>query len=373
MTTGKKFGLSLSFTFKNKKNDGTNNDVFAHVLPPLVRNALDYLSARSAATMEGIFRVTGSITDIEAIAKKYEKGKEVPLSTISNPHTVAGLLKHYLRHKQGGLVPEWMRSCFFAAGDIEDEALRVVCVAKALKLLPAPNMFLLMRICEYLHEVQKYSSVNKMTAYNLSLIFGNTFLPACTDNIELAFAQNSHAYAFTETLIKNYHIIFANEGPELHELHDITTIPVGAKAFLDLLDQYSSPPPSDPKNHTNEGYLQTLTNKINKIIGDSEKEMPVAEFKNELLSLQHRNNSNGGFENIKNYLNNKYLDEVTSRGYCELADVELLAEYLRINETELFSSYLNRIVPDPQAKNRVRKAALKMYRDKSRRKTSVNV
>lgn len=344
----KKLGLPFSWKHKHKGDlYETSSEVFAYILPPLVRNALDYLIARNAVNVEGIFRVTGSISDIERIAKKYDKGKEIPLHNITNPHTVAGLLKHYIRHKT--LVPPWMRSCFLAAGDIQDEQLRILCVSKALKLLPPSNLYVLTKICEYLYEVQRYEHENKMSAYNLSLIFGNTFLPASGENIEAAFAQSSHAYAFTETLIRHYHTIF-------HTNQDISremvgeNMPLTAKVFLELFES-SSPPISQQKTrHATEGCLPSKE----KVVGEPQ-----------LLSLQHRNASVGFQRTKKNTLPlNKHLEEALLLRMCERDDVELLAEYLRLGEPELFASYLARIAPDDCSKDKIRKAAIKMYRDK---------
>jgi len=277
----KKLARSLTYKRKHKGVETECNEVFAHVLPPLVRNTLEYLNTRSA-NIEGIFRITGSIADIERIAKRYAKGKEEPLEQITNPHTVAGLLKHYIRHKPGGIVPAWTRSCFMAAGDVEEEALRIVCVAKAVKLLPVSNLYTMMKICEYLHEVQKYERENKMSAYNLSLIFGNVFFTSSTDNIDVAFAQGSQQYVLTETMIRHYHKVFESE----EELLDFgVDVPIKIKAFLDLFES-SSP-------------VLTQRQKLN--TGPAPKSMPT-----QLLS-QHRNAS-VGFQNLKrSWTNNKHL------------------------------------------------------------------
>jgi len=341
----KKLARSLTYKRKHKGGESECGEVFAYVLPPLVRNALAYLNSRST-NIEGIFRVTGSIADIERIAKRYAKGKEEPLEQIANPHTVAGLLKHYIRHKPGGIVPACTRSCFLAAGDVEDEALRILCISKALKLLPMSNLYIITKICEYLYEVQKYERENKMSAYNLSLIFGNAFFPSSTDNIDVAFAQGSQAYVLTETMIRHYHKIFEKE----EELLDFgVDVPVKIKAFLDLFES-SSPIPPHKQKLSNEGPPNT---------------MPT-----QLLS-RHRNAS-VGFQSLKkSWTNNKHLEEAMCKQMCDKADVELLAEYLSLGETELFSSYLNRIAPDSCAKDKIRKAAIKMYRNnKPKRKTA---
>lgn len=47
---------------------------------------------------------------------------------------------------------------------------------QALSVLPVPNLQTLSYLVKHLHNVQKYSNINKMTASNLSIVFWPTLM-----------------------------------------------------------------------------------------------------------------------------------------------------------------------------------------------------
>lgn len=52
---------------------------------------------RSGFQTEGIFRISGSITDIQQMRKDYDQGKPPPWQKCENVHNATGLLKLFLR------------------------------------------------------------------------------------------------------------------------------------------------------------------------------------------------------------------------------------------------------------------------------------
>ena len=55
--------------------------------------------------VEGIFRLCGSSSEITSLAQSYDRREKVDLSTVNNPHTIADLLKLYLRRLPNSLIP----------------------------------------------------------------------------------------------------------------------------------------------------------------------------------------------------------------------------------------------------------------------------
>jgi len=65
-------------------------------LPIVVEKCIEYI-LQKGTLIEGIFRLSGSSVQIEELKTAFDRGEEVNLSVIDDPHAVAGLLKLYLR------------------------------------------------------------------------------------------------------------------------------------------------------------------------------------------------------------------------------------------------------------------------------------
>ena len=65
--------------------------------------------------LEGLFRVSGSLTDVKMIKDQYLKGKKVDLDKVADPHTVAGVLKIFFRESKDPLLTFELYDCWVAA------------------------------------------------------------------------------------------------------------------------------------------------------------------------------------------------------------------------------------------------------------------
>ncbi len=88
--------------------------------------------------MEGIYRVPGRQSRLEALRDSYDKGKPIDLEKgMEDPFTCADLLLLYLRSLPEPLLPQPMAADMEAAGD------NLSALKSALFRLPAPNRLLL--------------------------------------------------------------------------------------------------------------------------------------------------------------------------------------------------------------------------------------
>ena len=66
-----------------------------------------------ALEIQGIFRLSGDNEDIQWLKTRFERGEEVDLFKVRDPHNVSGLLKKYIRELPDpigtfALYPEWL-------------------------------------------------------------------------------------------------------------------------------------------------------------------------------------------------------------------------------------------------------------------------
>jgi hypothetical protein len=74
------------------------------VVPPVLTRCIDEVNRRGLQ-VEGIYRVSGSHEQMDRLRKQFDACSQVDLSLVEDIHTVAGLLKLYLRLLPQQLVP----------------------------------------------------------------------------------------------------------------------------------------------------------------------------------------------------------------------------------------------------------------------------
>ncbi|KAL1518040.1 hypothetical protein ABEB36_001726 [Hypothenemus hampei] len=133
----------------------------------------------------GIYRVSGSQTDITKLKKSFETNsyeaeqllKEVDI------HSVTGILKLYLRELPEALFtdqlyPQLLESFNQSNGNLKR---RTDLLNDCFEKLPTPNKESIKCILEHLIRVHSYEDDNKMSLHNLATVFGPTLLrPAVT-------------------------------------------------------------------------------------------------------------------------------------------------------------------------------------------------
>jgi hypothetical protein len=142
------------------------------VLPLPLLHGADVLVQRKLVDREGIFRLTGSIATINQIKTLYNNdgSREAYqlMTDESNAHTIAGVLKLWLRELPERLIPNvLLENVGTAARDVD----RLVLIIDVIKRLPAHNRVALQKLCWVLHNVWQHREANKMGVRNLSVVF----------------------------------------------------------------------------------------------------------------------------------------------------------------------------------------------------------
>uniref|UniRef100_A0A8D0CAV3 Rho GTPase activating protein 24 n=1 Tax=Salvator merianae TaxID=96440 RepID=A0A8D0CAV3_SALMN len=165
------FGQKLEETVRYEKRYGN------HMAPMLVEQCVDFIRLRGLKE-EGLFRLPGQANLVKELQDAFDCGEKPSFDRNTDVHTVASLLKLYLRELPEPVIPyskyEDFLSCAKLLSKEEETGLNEL--VKQVKSLPLVNFNLLKYICRFLDEVQSYSGVNKMSVQNLATVFGPNIL-----------------------------------------------------------------------------------------------------------------------------------------------------------------------------------------------------
>ncbi|XP_075461880.1 rho GTPase-activating protein 24 isoform X4 [Ascaphus truei] len=165
------FGQKLEDTVRYEKRYGTR------LAPLLVEQCVDFIR-QSGLTEEGLFRLPGQANLVKELQDAFDCGEKPAFDSNTDVHTVASLLKLYLRELPEPVISYSKYEDFLSCAKqlSKDEESGLVELVKQVKSLPPVNYNLLKYICRFLDEVQSYSGVNKMSVQNLATVFGPNIL-----------------------------------------------------------------------------------------------------------------------------------------------------------------------------------------------------
>ncbi|NXF27540.1 RHG25 protein, partial [Rhodinocichla rosea] len=171
------FGQCLAQTMAQEQRFGQ------HLVPMVVQKSAEFILEHGVAE-EGIFRLPGQDSLVRQLREAFDAGERPSFSRDTDVHTVASLLKLYLRELPEPVVPWLQYEDFLLCGQAleADETKGHQELLKQLSLLPRDNYNLLSYICRFLYEIQLNSSVNKMSVDNLATVMGvNLIRPRVED------------------------------------------------------------------------------------------------------------------------------------------------------------------------------------------------
>ncbi|KAM3925673.1 rho GTPase-activating protein 25 [Leptodactylus fuscus] len=174
--SGAVFGQRLADTMAYERKYGR------HMVPILIEKCADFILEKGLDE-EGIFRLPGQDNLVKQLKEAFDAGERPSFSRDTDVHTVASLFKLYLRELPEPVVP-WSQyeDCLACENTMNiDEEKGYEELTKQIRLLPRENYNLLSFICRFLYEVQKNSSVNKMSVDNLAMVIGVNLLKPRTE------------------------------------------------------------------------------------------------------------------------------------------------------------------------------------------------
>ncbi|KAM8836492.1 rho GTPase-activating protein 22 isoform 3-T3 [Spinachia spinachia] len=175
------FGQRLEDTVQYEKKFGPR------LAPLLVEQCVDFIRERGLDE-EGLFRMPGQANLVKELQEAFDCGDKPLLDSNTDVHTVASLLKLYLRELPEPVIPFSKYEDFLNCAQLlaKDEEEGVQELGRQVNTLPLPNYNLLTYICKFLDEVQSHSSENKMSVQNLATVFGpNILRPKMEDPVTI--------------------------------------------------------------------------------------------------------------------------------------------------------------------------------------------
>uniref|UniRef100_A0A182PVZ7 Breakpoint cluster region protein n=1 Tax=Anopheles epiroticus TaxID=199890 RepID=A0A182PVZ7_9DIPT len=208
---GALFGAKLQQVIKREKRD-----------IPFIVSACVREVERRGMTEVGIYRVSGSASDVAKLKKSFETNayeaeqllKEVDI------HSVTGILKSYLRDLPEALFTDQYYPKLFDAFNRHSnlsEASRIHELQRIFAELPQPNKATISLLLDHLMRVHQQEIENKMSLHNLAMVFGPTLLrpgPSATKQKDLlesstadVMTQAGILYSFLQARLKMINMV----------------------------------------------------------------------------------------------------------------------------------------------------------------------
>lgn len=172
----------------------------------------------SNLSLQGLYRIGGVGTKImklinmgtdrrKAEAERFQFIVEEQYSDILESKTVASALKQYLRNLSEPLMTYRYHNGFIAAVKQDTRLQRISDVHVLMYRLPKPNFDMLEIVIRHLKAVSMKSHKNKMSVFNLGVVFGPTLLKAVEETLA-SILDIKFNNVVIEILIENYDLIF---------------------------------------------------------------------------------------------------------------------------------------------------------------------
>nr|XP_043882014.1 rho GTPase-activating protein 25-like [Solea senegalensis] len=163
------------------------------MVPILVQKCVEFIKEHGLDE-EGIFRLPGQDNAVKQFRDAFDAGERPSFPSDTDVHTVASLLKLYLRELPEPVIPWTQYQDFLDCTNLLDCSSTGGwdMLEKQISLLPRINYNLLSYVCRFLFEVQQHSKVNKMNVENLATVMGiNLLKPQIEDPITVMKGENT--------------------------------------------------------------------------------------------------------------------------------------------------------------------------------------
>ncbi|XP_075957695.1 rho GTPase-activating protein 24 [Anarhichas minor] len=204
------FGQRLEETVLYERRYGVR------LVPLVVEQCVNFIRERGLHEV-CLFRQPGQASLVKELQEAFDAGERPSFDSSTDVHTVASLLKLYLRQLPEPLVPYRRYQDFLLCGQklSSDRTLVLAEVRNLIHELPVANFNLLNFICQFLNEVQSYSSSNKMSGQNLATVFGPNILRAKAEDPQSLMGGAALVQVLMLELMREHESLFAKIPPTL--------------------------------------------------------------------------------------------------------------------------------------------------------------
>ncbi|XP_077361996.1 rho GTPase-activating protein 24-like isoform X2 [Festucalex cinctus] len=200
------FGQRLEETVLYERRYGVRS------VPLVVEQCVAFIRERGLNEV-GLFRQPGRATLVKELQEAFDAGERPSFDSNTDVHTVASLLKLYLRQLPEPLVPFNHYEHFLLSGQklSNDRTQGLGELRNLLQELPVANFNLLKFICHFLNEVQSHSIGNKMSCQNLATVFGPNILRAKAEDPKSLMGGAAIVQVLMLELIREHQSLFSRD------------------------------------------------------------------------------------------------------------------------------------------------------------------
>lgn len=145
-------------------------------IPPVVRRCVEFLED-NALEEEGLFRQSPKQDAVTALKEKFARNHgDYDLTGFKDPHVVAALLKAYFREHPSFVPDAFYDTWVTAWDDGEDNEACANALGDEVRHLPAKSKAIIEYLARFLARVARHHRTNGMTASNLAIVWGPTFV-----------------------------------------------------------------------------------------------------------------------------------------------------------------------------------------------------
>ncbi|XP_029087891.1 rho GTPase-activating protein 25 isoform X4 [Monodon monoceros] len=180
-----------------------------HLVPILVEKCAEFI-LEHGLNEEGIFRLPGQDNLVKQLRDAFDAGERPSFDRDTDVHTVASLMKLYLRDLPEPVVPWSQYEGFLLCGQLmnADEGKAQQELMKQLSILPRDNYSLLSYICRFLHEIQLNCGVNKMSVDNLATVIGVNLIRSKVEDPAVIMRGTPQIQRVMTMMIRDHEILF---------------------------------------------------------------------------------------------------------------------------------------------------------------------
>ncbi|XP_026998018.1 rho GTPase-activating protein 22 isoform X2 [Tachysurus fulvidraco] len=203
------FGQHLEDTVQYERKFGTR------LAPLLVEQCVDFIRDQGLKE-EGLFRMPGQANLVKELQDAFDCGDKPLFDSNTDVHTVASLLKLYLRELPEPVIPFNKYEDFLTCAQLllKDEDVGLSELTKQVNTLPQANYNLLKYICKFLDEVQSHANENKMSVQNLATVFGPNILRAKMEDPVSMMEGTSQVQHLMTVLISEHERLYGDKEVE---------------------------------------------------------------------------------------------------------------------------------------------------------------
>uniref|UniRef100_UPI00358EB816 rho GTPase-activating protein 24-like n=1 Tax=Myxine glutinosa TaxID=7769 RepID=UPI00358EB816 len=186
----------------------------ASPIPPIIARCAAFIRQRGL-NEEGLFRQPGQTRLVRCLKQQIDSEDEPCFDKFTDVHSVASLMKLYLRELPQPLVPFDKYAAFLACSRalVADRQGAIDELLKQINGLSPASYNLLCFICRFLYEVQKHEMENKMNIQNLAMVFAPNILRKKTDDPFSIMEGAAAEQQLVEVLISEHAWLFPQQPP----------------------------------------------------------------------------------------------------------------------------------------------------------------